>query len=78
MSLKKIVIFASGADQALKTYSKSLVKMAVLDVVKLYCNNPNAYVLKRFEKHEIDKMIFNNSDLETGKVLEDLIKLIHS
>ena len=75
MSLKKIVIFASGSGSSAENIFQKFGENSGIDVVKLYCNNPNAYVLKRFEKHEIDKMIFNNSDLRSGKVLEDLINI---
>ena len=75
MSLKKIVIVASGSGSSAENIFQKFGKNGGIDVVKLYCNNPNAYVLKRFEKHEIDKMIFNNSDLGSGKVLEDLINI---
>ena len=75
MSLKKIVIFASGSGSSAENIFQKFGDSSGIDVVKLYCNNPNAYVLKRFEKHEIDKMIFNNSELDSGKVLEDLINI---
>ncbi len=75
MSLKKIVIFASGSGSSAENIFQKFGDSSGIDVVKLYCNNPNAYVLKRFEKHEIDKMIFNKSELDSGKVLEDLINI---
>ena len=75
MSLKKIVIFASGSGSSAENIFQKFGDNSVIDVVKLYCNNPNAYVLKRFEKYEIDKMIFNNSELSSGKVLEDLTNI---
>ena len=75
MSLKKIVIFASGSGSSAENIFQKFGENSGIDVVKLYCNNPNAYVLKRFEKYEIDKMIFNNSDLDSGKLLEDLINI---
>ena len=75
MSLKKIVIFASGSGSSAENIFKKLGDNEGIEVVKLYCNNPNAYVLKRFKKYEIDKMIFNNSELDSGKVLDDLINI---
>ena len=75
MSLKKIVIFASGNGSSADNIFQKFGDNSRIDVVKLYCNNPKAYVLKRFEKYEIDKMIFNKSDLDSGKLLEDLIKI---
>ena len=75
MSLKKIVIFASGNGSSADNIFQKFGDNSRIDVVKLYCNNPKAYVLKRFEKYEIDKMIFNNSDLDSGKLLEDLINI---
>ena len=75
MSLKKIVIFVSGSGSSAENIFQKFGDNDGIEVVKLYCNNPNAYVLKRFEKHEIDKMIFNSSELDSGKVLEDLINI---
>ena len=75
MSLKKIVIFASGNGSSADNIFQKFGDNSRIEVVKLYCNNPKAYVLKRFEKYEIDKMIFNNSDLDSGKLLEDLINI---
>ena len=73
--MKKIVIFVSGSGSSAENIFQKFGNNNNINIVKLYCNNPNAYVLKRFEKHEIDKMIFNNSELDSGKVLDDLINI---
>ena len=73
--MKKIAIFVSGSGSSAENIFQKFGDNNNINIVKLYCNNPNAYVLKRFEKHEIDKMIFNNSDLDSGKVLDDLINI---
>ena len=73
--MKKIVIFASGNGSSADNIFQKFGDNSGVEVVKLYCNNPKAYVLKRFEKYEIDKMIFNNSDLDSSKLLKDLINI---
>ena len=73
--MKKIVIFASGNGSSADNIFQKFGDNSGIEVVKLYCNNPKAYVLKRFEKYEIDKMIFNNSDLDSSKLLKDLINI---
>ena len=75
MSLKKIVIFASGSGSSAENIIANFNGKTSIKVEKLYCNNQKAYVLERIKKYNINTMIFNNSDLETGKVLEDLIKV---
>ena len=75
MSLKKIVIFASGSGSSAENIIANFNGKTSIKVEKLYCNNQKAFVLERIKKHNINTMIFNNSELETGKVLEDLIKV---
>ena len=75
MPVKKIVIFASGSGSSAENIFHKFSDNANIEVEKLYCNNPNAYVLQRFKNYEINKMIFNNSDLNSETVLDDLIKV---
>ena len=75
MPVKKIVIFASGSGSSAENIFHKFSNNANIEVEKLYCNNPNAYVLQRFKNYEINKMIFNNSDLNSETVLDDLIKV---
>ena len=75
MSLKKIVIFASGSGSSAENIIANFNGKTSIKVEKLYCNNQKAFVLERIKKYNINTMIFNNSDLERGKVLEDLIKV---
>ncbi len=70
--MKKIVIFASGSGSSAENICKYFINNTRVDVVKLYCNNPNAYVLERFKKYKIHKMIFSNLDLNSAKVIQDL------
>ena len=73
--MKKIVIFASGSGSSAENIIANFNGKTSIKVEKLYCNNQKAFVLERIKKYNINTMIFNNSDLETGKVLEDLIKV---
>ena len=75
MPVKKIVIFASGSGSSAENIFHKFSDNANIEVEKLYCNNPDAYVLQRFKNYEINKMIFNNSDLNSETVLDDLIKV---
>ena len=54
--MKKIVIFASGSGSSAENIFQKFGENGGIDVVKLYCNNPNAYVLKRFEKQFLDSL----------------------
>ena len=73
--MKKIVIFASGSGSSAENIIANFNGKTSIKVEKLYCNNQKASVLERIKKYNINTMIFNNSDLEKGKVLEDLIKV---
>ena len=46
-----------------------------VEVLKLYCNNPEAGVLKRNRINSLEKLIFNNDELNSEKILIDLENL---
>ena len=75
MSSKKIVIFASGSGSSAENIILSLKKTSSISVSKLYCNRPDALVLKRIKKHNIESFVFNSTDLNNDSVLEDLTKI---
>ena len=72
MSSKKIVIFASGSGSSVENIILKFKKTPNTEVVKIYCDNPKAYVLDRAKKHNIKYLIFNSSDLKNNVVFDDL------
>ena len=72
MSLKKIVIFASGSGSSAENIIIRLKENVEISVKKIYCNNPKALVLERIKKHNVKKLVFGNDQLEGDEVLNDL------
>ena len=75
MSLKKIVIFASGSGSSVENIILSFNKNQVIQVSKVYCNNPDAFVLQRIKKYNVDSLVFNLNELNNDMVLKDLNKV---
>ena len=75
MSLKKIVIFASGSGSSAENIITNFKEKAEISIEKLYCNNPKAFVLDRIKKYNIKKLIFANEELQGEKILNDLKKI---
>ncbi len=59
--MKKVIIFASGsgsnAENIIQKYHKK-----EMDVVRVFCNNPNAGIIERCARLQIDCRIFNKSE----------------
>ncbi|MDA8587402.1 phosphoribosylglycinamide formyltransferase [Flavobacteriaceae bacterium] len=72
---KNIVVFASGSgSNAVKIY-EYFSDLNNVNIVSLYCNNPNAKVLKRFKTFNIDTVLFSKNDLKNNTVLNSLKKV---
>ena len=72
MSLKKIVIFASGSGSSAENIIIRFKEKEKISIEKIYCNNPKALVLGRIKKYNIKKLVFENKHLEGDEVLIDL------
>ena len=72
MSLKKIVIFASGSGSSAENIIINFQKNKEISIQKVYCNNKNAFVLERIKKYNINSLVFTNDDLLGKIVLNDL------
>ena len=75
MSLKKIVIFASGSGSSVENIILSFSKTPEIKVSKVYCNNADALVLQRIKKYHVDSLVFNLNELNNDIVLKDLNKV---
>jgi phosphoribosylglycinamide formyltransferase-1 len=75
LSLKKIVIFASGSGSSVENIILSFSKTPDTEVSKVYCNNPEAFVLQRIKKYNVDSLVFNLDELNNDIVLKDLNKV---
>ena len=75
MPLKKIVIFASSSGSSVENIILSFSKNPEIQVSKVYCNNPGAFVLQRIKKYSVDSLVFNLKELNNDLVLKDLNKI---
>jgi len=76
-----IAIFASGSGTNAQKIAEYFSKKPNFKLVRIYSNNPNAYVLQRAEKLGIPSLTFNRkqfyeSDLILDSLLKDKIDLI--
>ena len=74
MSSKNIVIFASGSGSSAENIILSFKKTPAINVAKLYCNKPDAFVLQRIKKYNVESLLFNSIELNNNTVLENLTK----
>ena len=56
MSSKKIVIFASGSGSSAENIILTFKNKSDIVVTKLYCNKPDAFVLQRIKKYNIEAL----------------------
>lgn len=71
--MKKIAIFASGSGSNAENIIQYFISKPEISVDSVFCNVPDAYVLKRAEKYKIPTFLFNREDLKNQeKVLQIL------
>lgn len=83
LSLKKIILFASGSGSNVEKICEHFEKEKNVSIELLICNNPNAKVLTKILSHSIQSMVldyesFHNSSILKKKLLKikpDLIVL---
>ena len=73
--MKKIVVFASGGGSSVENLYLYFSKKPNVEVLKLYCNNPEAGVLERYRINSLKKLIFSGDDLNSDIILNDLKSL---
>jgi len=72
--VKNIVLFASGSGTNVQNIAEFFGKDSSGKVAAVFCNNPNAHVIKRCEKLSIPCIIFNKSDFYTSQRIVELIQ----
>jgi phosphoribosylglycinamide formyltransferase-1 len=71
--MKKIVIFASGSGTNAENIIQHFKSTNIGTVVSVFTNNPNAFVIERAKKFQIQTEIFSKEELIQGKVLQKII-----
>ncbi len=70
---RRIAIFASGSGTNAERFFEYFKHSPIAEVSLLCCNNPEAYVLERARKHNIESCLFTNQEIrEAGPVLKVL------
>ncbi|EIM75137.1 phosphoribosylglycinamide formyltransferase [Nitritalea halalkaliphila LW7] len=74
MLVKKIAILASGSGSNAENIARYFKGHPTIQVALIASNKADAYVLKRAEQLSIEGLAFSKSDLQSGKLLEELQK----
>jgi phosphoribosylglycinamide formyltransferase 1 len=75
MNVKRIALFASGSGTNAENIIRYFADNKFIKVDSLWSNKPDAFALKRAEKHGIDTFIFNRHQFyETGEITRKLKK----
>lgn len=70
--MKKIVIFASGSGTNAENIILHFKKANLAQVVAVFSNNPNAKVLEKAKKLNVDTSVFSREDLSSEIVLRKI------
>ncbi len=72
--MKKIIVFASGSGSNAEQIIKHCQETNVMEVVRVYTNNPSAKVIDRANSLQIPVGVFTREDFNNGKILEKLLQ----
>ena len=71
--IPRIAIFASGSGSNAQSIAEYFESTGLLEISAIYCNNPDAFVLKRANSLEIPSILFNRDTFyKSIAILEDL------
>ncbi|MBF24960.1 MAG: phosphoribosylglycinamide formyltransferase [Flavobacteriales bacterium] len=70
--MNKIAIFASGGGSNAENIIKFFYNSKKVKIALIACNCPNAKVLKKASKYDVETFLFNKKDLLANRVLEKL------
>ncbi len=74
MKVKKIALFASGSGTNVQNIVEYFSENKEIVVDSVWTNNPDAYVLERAKKYNIDSFVFNRNEFRnTTQVVDELI-----
>jgi len=73
-----IAIFASGNGSNAQRIAEYFEQSQTIHVCRIYCNNPDAYVIQRAKKLEIPVTIFNKSQLSDKNEVASVLLADHT
>lgn len=75
MNVKKIALFASGSGTNVQNIIEHFIDNEIIEVDSVWSNNPNAYVLERASKMNIESFVFNRQQFyRSNEVINGLKK----
>ena len=72
--MKRIVLFASGSGTNAENIIKYFNSTQTAKVVKVLCNNKNAFIFERCKKLKIDCLLFNKNDFYSSENILSFLK----
>jgi phosphoribosylglycinamide formyltransferase 1 len=72
--MKKIVLFASGSGSNVENIINYFKDKSV-QIVGVYTNNPNAYVIQRAEKYGITAHIFTKTQMSSAGFYDEIVSI---
>jgi phosphoribosylglycinamide formyltransferase-1 len=71
---KKLLLFASGSGSNAVNVCKHFQHRSDVEVVALFCNNPNAGVIEKMNEFEVPVVLFNRSQFNDPNYFLDLVR----
>jgi len=71
--LKKIIIFASGSGSNAEKIADYFKDKNILQITRIYCNNPEAGVIERAERLHIPCRVFSREEYKSGQILQEML-----
>jgi len=70
--MTRLALFASGSGTNVENIVRHFESNKEVEIVKIYCNKPNAYVLERADYLGIDSRVFTKTELQDGTIAKEL------
>jgi phosphoribosylglycinamide formyltransferase-1 len=70
--MKKIILFASGSGSNAEKIIRHCQEKKIIEVVRVYTNNPTAKVIERAKNLHVPVEIFNRQELNEGKIAKKI------
>ena len=71
--MKKIIIFASGSGSNAEKIADYFKDKNILQITRIYCNNPEAGVIERAERLHIPCRVFSREEYKSGQILQEML-----
>ena len=73
--MKNLVLFASGGGSSVENITRIFQDEKEINISAIYCNNPNAGLLKRSFLDQFNIRLFNIDEFVNGTILNELTNL---